>query len=220
MIKTENLTKIHTTEEIETSALDGVNLEVEEGKFIAIMGPSGSGKSTLLNVLGLLDAPTRGTYHFLDEEVSKASERRRTNLRKKHMGFVFQAFNLIDEMTVFENVELPMLYGKTPESERRRRVDEVLQRVRMTERRNHFPMQLSGGQRQRTAVARAVVGNPVLILADEPTGNLDSAHGSEVMQLLRDLNNDGTTIVMVTHAPDLAELADYTLNLLDGKLSS
>ncbi len=220
MIRTENLTRIHTTEEVETSALAGVDLEIEQGKFVAVMGPSGSGKTTLLNVLGLLDAPTDGKYYFLGEEISRISERRRTDLRKKHMGFVFQNFNLIEELTVFENVELPLLYDGTSAAERRRRVEEVLEQVGMTGRRNHFPAQLSGGQRQRGAVARAVVTQPELVLADEPTGNLDSEHGEEVMKLLKDLNERDTTIVMVTHSPECAKQGDYVLQLLDGQITA
>ena len=218
MIKTNNLTKVFTTEEVETTALNNVNFEVEEGEFVAIMGPSGCGKSTLLNLLGLLDNPTNGEYHFLGEEVAKYSERQRANLRKSNIGFVFQSFNLIDELTVYENVELPLLYIGVSSSDRKQRVEEVLDQMQIMHRRNHFPQQLSGGQQQRVAVARAVVGRPKLILADEPTGNLDSAHGDEVMKLLAGLHNDGTTIVMVTHSPAYAEYGSRLIHLFDGTI--
>ena len=218
MIKTNNLKKIYTTEEVETTALNNVNLEVNAGEFVAVMGPSGCGKSTLLNLLGLLDNPTDGEYYFLDQEVSHHSERQRANLRKANIGFVFQSFNLIDELTVYENVELPLLYLSVPSSERKTRVGEVLDQMQITPRKNHFPQQLSGGQQQRVAVARAVVSRPKLILADEPTGNLDSAHGEEVMQSLTDLNEAGTTIVMVTHSPAYAEYAHRIVHLFDGHI--
>ncbi|HID29145.1 MAG TPA: ABC transporter ATP-binding protein, partial [Desulfobacterales bacterium] len=188
------------------------------GEFVAVMGPSGCGKSTLLNLLGLLDNPTDGEYYFLDQEVSHHSERQRANLRKANIGFVFQSFNLIDELTVYENVELPLLYLSVPSSERKTRVGEVLDQMQITPRKNHFPQQLSGGQQQRVAVARAVVSRPKLILADEPTGNLDSAHGEEVMQSLTDLNEAGTTIVMVTHSPAYAEYAHRIVHLFDGHI--
>jgi putative ABC transport system ATP-binding protein len=216
MIKTVNLKKIYTTEEVETTALNGVNVEVKEGEFVSVMGPSGCGKSTLLNILGLLDNPNDGQYLFLGEEVSKYSERKRAHLRKRNIGFVFQSFNLIDELTVFENVELPLLYLGMSGAERKKRVDEVLEQMQIMHRRNHFPQQLSGGQQQRVAVGRAVVAQPKIILADEPTGNLDSAHGDEVMKLLTGLNENGTTIVMVTHSPAYAEYGHRTIHLFDG----
>ena len=200
MIRTTNLKRTYTTDEVETTALNNVNIEIQEGEFVAIMGPSGCGKSTLLNILGLLDNPSGGEYYFLSREVSKFSERQRANMRKANIGFVFQSFNLIDELTVYENVELPLFYLGVASSERENRVNEVLEHMQVMHRRNHFPQQLSGGQQQRVAVARAIVARPKLILADEPTGNLDSAHGSEVMKLLSDLNESGTTIVMVTHS--------------------
>ncbi|MCG8411084.1 MAG: ABC transporter ATP-binding protein [Bacteroidales bacterium] len=218
MIKTNELVKVFRTDEVETTALNKVNLNINKGEFVAIMGPSGCGKSTLLNILGLLDNPTAGELHFVDEEVSKYSERQRTNLRKSNIGFVFQSFNLIDELTVFENVELPLLYLNMPSSERKKRVEEVLDRMKMSHRKKHFPQQLSGGQQQRVAIARAVVTNPKLILADEPTGNLDSANGEEVMALLTELNNEGTTIVMVTHSPSDAEKAHRIVQLFDGHI--
>ena len=216
MIKTSNLRKLYTTEEVETTALNNVNLEITPGEFVAIMGPSGCGKSTLLNVLGLLDNPSDGEYFFLEHEVSRFSERQRANLRKANIGFVFQSFNLIDELTVFENVELPLLYLGVSGSDRKKRVEEVLEHMEIMHRRNHFPQQLSGGQQQRVAVARAVVARPKLILADEPTGNLDSAHGDEVMKLLTELNESGTTIVMVTHSPSYAEFSHRIIHLFDG----
>lgn len=218
MIKTNNLTKVYTTEEIETSALNGIDLEIKEREFCAVMGPSGCGKSTLLNILGLLDNPTQGTYQFLDYEVSDKSERERARLRKGNIGFVFQSFNLIDELTVFENVELPLLYLGMPENERKQKAETVLDRMNMMHRRNHFPQQLSGGQQQRVAIARAVVADAKLLLADEPTGNLDSDHGDEVMKLLAELNEQGTTIVMVTHSPHDASYAKRKINLFDGKI--
>jgi len=218
MIKTKNLKKIYTTEDVETTALNNVNFEVEEGEFIAIMGPSGCGKTTLLNLLGLLDNPSDGEYYFFDQEVSRFSERQRANLRKENIGFVFQSFNLIDELTIYENIELPLLYLKVSSSERKKRVNEVLENMLMTPRKNHFPQQLSGGQQQRVAVARAVVSNPKIILADEPTGNLDSVHGDEVMKLLTDLNKCGTTIVMVTHSPAYAEYGERQVTLFDGHI--
>lgn len=218
MIKTKNLMKVFLTEEVETTALNNVNFEVAEGEFVSIMGPSGCGKSTLLNVLGLLDNPSDGEYFFLNEEVSKYSERQRANLRKQNIGFVFQSFNLIDELTVFENVELPLLYLGVSSADRKRRVEEVLENMQIMHRRNHFPQQLSGGQQQRVAVARAVVSHPRMILADEPTGNLDSAHGDEVMKMLQELHEDGTTIVMVTHSPAYAEYAQRIVHLFDGSV--
>lgn len=218
MIRVVNLKKIYTTEEVETTALANINLEIKEGEFVAIMGPSGCGKSTLLNLLGLLDNPSEGEYHLLGEEVSRYSERKRANLRKGSIGFVFQSFNLIDELTIFENVELPLLYLGVSASRRKKRVEEVLEQMQIMARRNHFPQQVSGGQQQRVAVARAVVAEPKLILADEPTGNLDSKHGDEVMSLLSSLNEAGTTIVMVTHSPAYAEYGRRTINLFDGHI--
>jgi putative ABC transport system ATP-binding protein len=218
MLKIKNLKKLYTTDEVETTALNDINIEIQDGEFVAVMGPSGCGKSTLLNILGLLDNPTDGEYHFGEEEVSKFSERQRAQLRKGAIGFVFQSFNLIDELTVFENVELPLLYLKVPSSERKQRVEEVLERMNIMHRRNHFPQQLSGGQQQRVAIARAIVANPKLILADEPTGNLDSTNGEEVMKLLAQLNESGTTIVMVTHSPYDANYAHRVINLFDGKV--
>ncbi len=216
MIKTVNLKKIYTTEEVETTALNNVNIEIEAGEFVSIMGPSGCGKSTLLNILGLLDNPSDGQYHFAGKEVSKYSERQRAALRKENIGFVFQSFNLIDELTVYENVELPLLYLGLSASERKKRVHEVLQKMEIMHRQNHFPQQLSGGQQQRVAVSRAIVGNPKIILADEPTGNLDSSHGDEVMNLLTALNEQGTTIVMVTHSPTYADFGNRIIHLFDG----
>ena len=216
MIKTDGLKKVYTTEDMETTALASVSLKIDQGEFVAIMGPSGCGKSTLLNVLGLLDNPTGGEYYFLDQEVSTYSERQRANLRKQNIGFVFQSFNLIDELTVNENVELPLLYLGVPSRERKARVLEVLDQMAIAHRKGHFPQQLSGGQQQRVAVARAVVGKPQLILADEPTGNLDSIHGDEVMKILAGLHEDGATIVIVTHAPQYAEYGSRLIHLLDG----
>jgi putative ABC transport system ATP-binding protein len=216
MIKTENLKKVFMTEEVETTALNDVNIEIQEGEFVSIMGPSGCGKSTLLNILGLLDNPSNGKYFLLGEEVSRYSERQRSGIRKNNIGFVFQSFNLIDELTIHENVELPLLYQGVSSSERKRRVEEVLERFSLIPRKNHFPQQLSGGQQQRVAVARAVITKPKLILADEPTGNLDSVHGDEVMETMTQLNEDGTTIVMVTHSPTYAEYGRRTVHLFDG----
>lgn len=216
MIKTENLKKLYTTEEVETTALNNVNIVIEPGEFVSIMGPSGCGKSTLLNILGLLDNPSGGKYFFLDHEVSGYSERQRAMLRKENIGFVFQSFNLIDELTVFENVELPLLYLKYSPSERKKKVHEVLERMNIMHRVGHFPQQLSGGQQQRVAVARAIVSTPKIILADEPTGNLDSSHGDEVMNLLTGLSEQGTTIVMVTHSPTYAEYGNRIIHLFDG----
>ncbi|MBX7152041.1 ABC transporter ATP-binding protein [bacterium] len=218
MIKARNLQKLYTTDEVETTALNNVNFEINNAEFVAIMGPSGCGKSTLLNVIGLLDNPSSGEYYFLDKEVSKFTERQRSNMRKANIGFVFQSFNLIDELTVFENVELPLLYLGMTSGDRKKRVEETLEQMQIAHRRNHFPQQLSGGQQQRVAVSRAVVAKPKLILADEPTGNLDSAHGEEVMRLLTDLNQAGTTIVMVTHSPSHAEYAGRVIHLFDGHI--
>ena len=218
MIKIENLTKIFRTEEVETVALDGVCLSVEQGEFVAIMGPSGCGKSTLLNIMGLLDNPTSGSYILDGEEVGHLKESQRTSVRKGKIGFVFQSFNLIDELNVEENIELPLKYIGVPQKERRERVVEILRRLELSHRAKHYPQQLSGGQQQRVAIARAVVMNPKLILADEPTGNLDSKNGLEVMQLLTQLNNEGTTIVMVTHSQRDAGFAQRIINLLDGQI--
>ncbi|BDD11562.1 ABC transporter ATP-binding protein (plasmid) [Fulvitalea axinellae] len=218
MIKTENLSKIFRTEEVETSALYKVNFEVKESEFVAIMGPSGCGKSTLLNILGLLDSPTDGHYSFDGVDVSKMKENERTAQRKGNIGFVFQSFNLIDELNVFENVELPLVYLKIKKSERKRLVNEALERMNIGHRAKHFPQQLSGGQQQRVAIARAVVAKPKLIFADEPTGNLDSKNGAEVMGLLTELNREGTTIVMVTHSQRDAGYAHRVVNLFDGQI--
>jgi len=218
MLKTINLTKIFRTDEVETTALNKITMEVSGGDFVAVMGPSGCGKSTLLNILGMLDNPTEGELYFDDLEVSKYSERNRTNLRKGNIGFVFQSFNLIDELNVYENVELPLLYMKVSSSERKKKVNEVLERMKIVHRKKHFPQQLSGGQQQRVAISRAVVTKPKLILADEPTGNLDSANGEEVMNLLTELNKEGTTIVMVTHSPSDAEYAHRIIQLFDGHI--
>ncbi len=218
MIRTENLTRIFRTEEVETIALNGVNIEVEDGEFIAIMGPSGCGKSTLLNILGLLDSPTEGKYWLNNEEVGHLKERERTAYRKGRIGFVFQNFNLIDELTVEENVDLQLKYLGVGKAERKERVLEILRKVKLSHRAKHYPHQLSGGQQQRVAIARAVVGKPSIILADEPTGNLDSMNGMEVMQLLSELNEEGTTIVMVTHSKHDATYASRIINLFDGQV--
>ena len=218
MIKTINLQKIFKTEEVETWALNNVSIEVKQGEFVAIMGPSGCGKSTLLNILGLLDNPTGGEYYLNGTEVSKYTESQRTSLRKGVIGFVFQSFNLIDELNVYENVELPLTYLNIKASERRRMVDNILHRMNISHRAKHFPQQLSGGQQQRVAIARAVVTNPKLILADEPTGNLDSKNGAEVMNLLTELNREGTTIIIVTHSQHDASFAHRTIHLFDGSI--
>lgn len=218
MIRTNQLVKVFKTDEIETIALNKVNFDVQKGEFVAIMGPSGCGKSTLLNIVGLLDNPTSGELWFDSSEVSKFKERQRTELRKSNIGFVFQSFNLIDELTVYENVELPLLYLNFSAKVRKEKVEAVLDRMKITHRRKHFPQQLSGGQQQRVAIARAVVANPKLILADEPTGNLDSVNGQEVMKLLTELNKDGATIVMVTHSPSDAEYAHRIIQLFDGHI--
>ena len=218
MLKVENLKKSFFTEEVETIALGGVSFEVKEGEFVAVMGPSGCGKSTLLNILGLLDNPTSGSYQLLGNEVGCLREKERTQFRKGNLGFVFQSFNLIDEMTVFENVELPLVYMGVKASERKRRVNEMLDRMNISHRAGHFPQQLSGGQQQRVARARAVVSNPKLVLADEPTGNLDSKNGQEVMALLQELNREGTTIIMVTHSQHDAQFASRTICLFDGQI--
>lgn len=218
MIKTENLVKVFRTEEVETTALNKVSMHVQKGEFVAIMGPSGCGKSTLLNIIGLLDNPSDGKYLFDDNDVSKFKESQRTGLRKGNIGFVFQSFNLIDELTVYENVELPLIYLKLKASERKQMVEAVLERMKIGHRRKHFPQQLSGGQQQRVAIARAVVANPKLILADEPTGNLDSKNGLEVMKLLSELNKEGTTIVMVTHSERDSGFSHRVINLFDGQI--
>ena len=218
MIKTVALEKIFRTEEVETLALNKVSIEVKEGEFVAIMGPSGCGKSTLLNILGLLDNPTSGEYYLNGIEVSRYTEAQRTKLRNGIIGFVFQSFNLIDELNVYENIELPLLYMGVSAAERKKKVQEAMERMAIVHREKHFPQQLSGGQQQRVAIARAVVANPKLILADEPTGNLDSKNGQEVMNLLSELNKEGTTIVMVTHSQHDAGFASRTINLFDGQV--
>lgn len=220
MIKIKSLNKVYTTEEVETTALNNITMDVKEGEYVAVMGPSGCGKSTLLNILGMIDKPTNGEYFFFEEEVSKYSERQRANLRKNNIGFVFQSFNLIDELTVYENIELPLLYLGYSSAERKKKVTEAMEKMEIIARKNHFPQQLSGGQQQRVAVARAVVARPKLILADEPTGNLDSAHGEEVMKILTDLHEAGTTIVMVTHSPAYAEFSQRIVHLFDGHIVS
>lgn len=218
MITLSNIKKVFRTEEIDTWALREVSLEVKDGEFVSIMGPSGCGKTTLLNIMGLLDTPTDGTYMLDGKDVSQLSERERTNIRKGTIGFVFQSFNLIDDLDVYENIELPLLYMGVPAKERKKRVTEILDRMAMSHRRGHFPCQLSGGQQQRVAVARAVVSNPKIILADEPTGNLDSKNSKEVMDLLLQLHEQGTTIVMVTHSQHNASFADRIINLFDGQI--
>ena len=220
MIKVSNLCKVFRTEEIETTALNGVSFEIKDGEFVAIMGPSGCGKSTLLNILGLLDNPTSGSYELLGTEVGGLKEKERTKFRKGNIGFVFQSFNLIDELNVYENIELPLRYLDIPSSERKARVTEMMKRMNISHRAKHFPQQLSGGQQQRVAIARAVVAGPKLILADEPTGNLDSKNGKEVMDLLKELNAEGTTIVMVTHSQKAAAQAQRTIDLFDGEIVS
>ena len=218
MIKAIKLTRIFRTDEVETTALNEVSFEIKQGEFVAIMGPSGCGKSTLLNILGLLDNPSKGSYYFLGKDVAGSTERQRAGLRKQNIGFVFQNFNLIDELTVFENIELPLIYLGMPSKERRARVDEVMAQMQISHRAKHFPLQLSGGQQQRVAVARAVIARPALILADEPTGNLDSVHGEEVMNLLSQLNSQGTTIIMVTHSQRDAEYSQRVIRLFDGQI--
>ena len=220
IIETENLTKIYRTDVVETTAVDSLNFTLSEGQFVSIMGPSGCGKSTLLHILGLIDSPSGGSYRFLGEDVSSYPERKRARIRKANIGFVFQSFNLIDELTVYENVELPLVYAGVAASDRRGRVEAVLEKMDIAHRRDHFPAQLSGGQQQRVAVARALVNKPNLILADEPTGNLDSEHGDEVMKMLLRLNEEGTTILMVTHSPTNAAFSSRIVNLLDGKVVS
>lgn len=218
MISITSLNKIFRANEIETLALNNINLKINTGEFVAIMGPSGCGKSTLLNILGMLDQPSSGSYSFIGSEVAGLQERQRTSLRKGKIGFVFQSFNLIDELTVFENVELPLVYQKMARSERKKRTEEVMDKVGISSRSKHYPSQLSGGQQQRVAIARAVVTRPELILADEPTGNLDSENGTQVMEMLTSLNREGSTVIMVTHNPDDAERAGRIINLFDGKI--
>jgi putative ABC transport system ATP-binding protein len=218
VIRTQNLKRVFSTDEVETIALEQVNIEIKEGEFVAIMGPSGCGKSTLLNILGLLDYPSEGNYYFMKTDVSNYPERKKALLRKSHIGFVFQNFNLIEELTIYENIELPLIYLDIDHKERRHKVEAIMEEMRITHRRNNFPSQLSGGQQQKVAVARAVVAQPRLILADEPTGNLDSTNGEEVMNLLSRLNNSGTTIVMVTHSQRDAEYSRRILHLFDGKI--
>jgi putative ABC transport system ATP-binding protein len=218
MIRTENLKKVFRTEEVETHALANVSLNINEGEFVAIMGPSGCGKSTLLNILGLLDNLSEGKYFLNDIDVSQFTESERTKLRKGTIGFIFQSFNLIDELNVYENIELPLLYMNIPSAERKERVQKAMERMAITHREKHFPQQLSGGQQQRVAIARAVVANPKLILADEPTGNLDSKNGKEVMSLLTELNKEGSTIIMVTHSQHDAGFAGRVINLFDGQV--
>ena len=220
MIKTEKLSMLFTTEEVQTKALNDVTLQVEQGEFVAIMGPSGCGKSTLLNILGTLDSPTSGSYFFEGKQVDKMTENQLTALRKGNLGFIFQSFNLIDELTVYENVELPLVYMGIKTAQRKEKVNKVLEKVNLLHRANHYPQQLSGGQQQRVAIARAVVTDCPLILADEPTGNLDSTNGAEVMELLRELNGQGTTIVMVTHSERDASFAHRIIHLLDGRVVS
>ncbi|MBO4760290.1 MAG: ABC transporter ATP-binding protein [Bacteroidales bacterium] len=220
MIKVSNLSKVFRTEEIETTALDSVSFEIKDGEFVAVMGPSGCGKSTLMNILGLLDNPTGGSYELLGTEVANLKEKERTQFRKGTIGFVFQSFNLIDELNVYENIELPLRYMNISSSERKARVEDIMRRMSISHRATHYPQQLSGGQQQRVAIARAVVAGPKLILADEPTGNLDSKNGKEVMDLLMELNREGTTIVMVTHSQKDASCAQRTIDLFDGKIVS
>lgn len=220
MIKVRNLSKTFRTDEIETTALNGVTLDINDGEFVAIMGPSGCGKSTLLNILGLLDSASGGSYIFEETDVTNFKEKERTKFRKGNIGFVFQSFNLIDDLNVYENIELPLKYLNLNSSERKRRVTEIMKRMHISHRARHYPRQLSGGQQQRVAIARAVVANPKLILADEPTGNLDSKNGKDVMNLLKELNEDGTTIVMVTHSPKDAAIAQRTIDLFDGEIAS
>jgi putative ABC transport system ATP-binding protein len=220
MIKLENLSKVYRTEEIESTALNQVSFEIEKGEFVSVMGPSGCGKSTLLNIIGMLDKPESGSYTFLGKEVSGLNEKGRSAVRKENIGFIFQNFNLIDELTVFENIELPLIYNKVSASERKERVNKLIEKIGISHRSSHFPQQLSGGQQQRVAVARALVTRPPLILADEPTGNLDSSHGNEVMELLCELNEAGTTIIMVTHSSHDASYSQRVINLLDGQVVS
>ncbi|MCH8861464.1 MAG: ABC transporter ATP-binding protein [Proteobacteria bacterium] len=218
LIQMKDMSKVYRTDEVETTALNAVNIDIKKGEFVAVMGPSGCGKSTLLNIIGMLDNPTSGNYFFLDEDIAGFSESQLAGVRKQHIGFIFQSFNLIDELTVEENIELALLYHSISSGERKERVGAVMDRMGIAHRGGHMPSQLSGGQQQRVAVARAVVSEPSLILADEPTGNLDSQHGEEVMAMLQDLNKAGTTVVMVTHSPSHAEHARRTINLFDGEV--
>jgi putative ABC transport system ATP-binding protein len=220
MIQLNELTKVYRTDEIESTALNNVSFEIKKGEFVSIMGPSGCGKSTLLNILGMLDRPESGSYQFLEQEIAGLNEKGRADVRKKNIGFIFQNFNLIDELTVFENIELPLIYNKVPASERKKRVNELIEKIGISHRASHFPQQLSGGQQQRVAVARALITRPPLILADEPTGNLDSSHGNEVMELLCELHDEGTTIIMVTHSSHDASYSSRIINLLDGQVVS
>jgi len=220
MIKLNKLTKVYRTDEVESTALNEVSFEIQKGEFVSIMGPSGCGKSTLLNIIGLLDKPDQGSFQFLGNEVAHLNEKGRSAVRKKNIGFIFQNFNLIDELTVFENIELPLIYNKVSTSERKQRVNELIEKIGISHRASHFPQQLSGGQQQRVAVARALITKPPLILADEPTGNLDSSHGNEVMELMCELHEEGTTIVMVTHSSHDASYSDRIINLLDGHVVS
>jgi putative ABC transport system ATP-binding protein len=220
MIHLEKVTKVYRTDEIETNALNQISITINKGEFVSIMGPSGCGKSTLLNVIGMLDRPLSGSYLFLDQEIGNLSEKNRSEIRKKNIGFVFQNFNLIEELTVFENIELPLIYNKYSSAERKERVNEIMERIGIAHRANHFPQQLSGGQQQRVAVARALVTKPLLILADEPTGNLDSSNGNEVMELICELNEEGTTVIMVTHSSHDASYSNRIINLLDGEIVS
>lgn len=220
MIVLENLSKVYRTDEIESTALNQVSFKIDKGEFVSVMGPSGCGKSTLLNILGMLDKPESGSYQFLGQEVSGLNEKGRSEVRKHNIGFIFQNFNLIDELTVFENIELPLIYNKVSSAERKKRVNQLIDKIGISHRASHFPQQLSGGQQQRVAVARALITKPPLILADEPTGNLDSSHGNEVMELLCELNENGTTIVMVTHSAHDASYSARTINLLDGQIVS
>ena len=220
MIKLSKLSKVYRTDEIESTALNEVSFEINKGEFVSVMGPSGCGKSTLLNILGMLDKPESGSYQFLGKEVAQLKEKERSDVRKKNIGFIFQNFNLIDELTVFENIELPLLYNKVNASERKKRVNELIEKIGISHRASHFPQQLSGGQQQRVAVARALITKPPLILADEPTGNLDSSHANEVMELMCELNEAGTTIIMVTHSAHDASYSNRIINLLDGQIVS
>ena len=220
MIKLSKLSKVYRTDEIESTALNEVTFEIKQGEFVSVMGPSGCGKSTLLNILGMLDKPESGSYQFLGKEVAQLNEKARSEVRKKNIGFIFQNFNLIDELTVFENIELPLLYNKVNASERKKRVNELIEKIGISHRASHFPQQLSGGQQQRVAVARALITKPPLILADEPTGNLDSSHGNEVMEMMCELNEAGTTIIMVTHSAHDASYSNRIINLLDGQIVS
>ena len=220
MIKLDKLTKVYRTDEVESTALNEVSFGIKEGEFVSVMGPSGCGKSTLLNILGMLDKPEGGSYQFEGTEISQLNEKGRASIRKENIGFIFQNFNLIDELTVFENIELPLIYNKISRSERKKKVNDLIDKIGISHRSSHFPQQLSGGQQQRVAVARALITNPHLILADEPTGNLDSSHGNEVMELLCELNEAGTTIIMVTHSTHDASYSGRTINLLDGQIIS